>query len=45
MQSVIPNATLEILDGIDHLAPSETAPEQVAARVRQFFDAVPTSPN
>jgi pimeloyl-ACP methyl ester carboxylesterase len=44
MQSVIPNATVEILDGLDHLAPSETAPEQVAARVREFLDAVPTPP-
>jgi pimeloyl-ACP methyl ester carboxylesterase len=44
MRCVIPNPTLEILDGLDHLAPTETAPQQVAARVRQFLDAVPTSP-
>ena len=45
MQRVIPNPTLEILDGLDHLAPSETAPEQVAARVRQFLDAATSSPS
>jgi hypothetical protein len=45
MQSVIPNATLEILHGLDHLAPSGTAPEQVGSRVRAFVDAVPMSPN
>jgi pimeloyl-ACP methyl ester carboxylesterase len=33
----IPNSTTEIIDGLDHTAPDEKAPELVAARVRHHL--------
>jgi pimeloyl-ACP methyl ester carboxylesterase len=37
LQQVIPDATVEILDGLDHFAPDEKAPALVAERVRNFL--------
>lgn len=39
LRRIIPGATVEILDGLDHFAPSETAPEVIAGRVRAAFHA------
>lgn len=37
LQQVIPDASAEILDGLDHFAPDEKAPALVAERVRNFL--------
>lgn len=39
LQQVIPDSTVEILDGLDHFAPDDKAPELVAERVRSFLRA------
>lgn len=39
LQRTIAGATIEILDGLDHFAPAETAPEVIAERVRAAFQA------
>jgi pimeloyl-ACP methyl ester carboxylesterase len=36
LQRVIPDSEAEIIDGLDHEAPEEKAPDLVAERVRQF---------
>jgi pimeloyl-ACP methyl ester carboxylesterase len=37
LHQVIGESTVEILDGLDHFAPDEKAPEVVAERVRSFL--------
>ena len=37
LQQVVPDATVEILDGLDHFAPDQKAPALVAERVRNFL--------
>jgi len=37
LQQVIGESTVEILDGLDHFAPDEKAPELVAEKVRSFL--------
>jgi pimeloyl-ACP methyl ester carboxylesterase len=37
LQQTVPDATLDIIDGLDHLAPDEKAPEIVARRVLGFL--------
>ncbi len=37
LSSVVPHATTELLDGLDHNAPDEKAPARVAAAVSTFF--------
>ncbi|MDI1289056.1 MAG: alpha/beta hydrolase [bacterium] len=38
LNSRLPNSSLQILPGLDHLAPSEKAAEEVAGQVLSFFD-------
>ena len=46
LHAALPHAAYEIMDGLDHLAPDEKAPEAVAARVASAFgaDAPPRRP-
>lgn len=37
LQQVVPDATAEILDGLDHFAPDQKAPALVAERVQNFL--------
>jgi pimeloyl-ACP methyl ester carboxylesterase len=37
LEQVVPDATVEILDALDHFAPDEKAPALVAGRVRTFL--------
>jgi hypothetical protein len=37
LAAAIPDATVEILDRLDHLAPDEKAPELVAKHVLEFL--------
>ena len=39
LRQVIPDSTVEILDGLDHFAPDEKAPALVAERVERFLRA------
>jgi pimeloyl-ACP methyl ester carboxylesterase len=39
LEEKLPHAALEIMDGLDHLAPDEKAPQMVAARVLAAFAA------
>jgi pimeloyl-ACP methyl ester carboxylesterase len=44
LQRTIPNADTEIIDGLDHLAPGEKAPEVVADGVRRYLSASAPDP-
>ena len=37
LQQSVPDTTMDIIDGLDHLAPDEKAPEVVARRVLGFL--------
>jgi len=37
LQQTVPVATVDIIDGLDHLAPDEKAPEIVARRTLDFL--------
>ena len=37
LQQMVPDATVEILDGLDHFAPDQKAPALVAERLRNFL--------
>jgi pimeloyl-ACP methyl ester carboxylesterase len=37
LRRIVPRCTVEILDGLDHLAPNDKAPETVAKRVMAFM--------
>ena len=44
LAQVVPDATMEILDGLDHFAPDEKAPAVIAARVRATPGLPPDCP-
>ncbi len=44
LRSVIPDCTAEIIDGLDHFAPDQNAPELIADRVRSLWSRPPTAP-
>ena len=37
LQQMVPDTTVDIIDGLDHLAPDDKAPEVVARRVLGFL--------
>jgi pimeloyl-ACP methyl ester carboxylesterase len=39
LRRTIPDSAAEILDGLDHIAPEEKAPDVVGERVRQFYSS------
>ena len=44
LQRTIPDSDVEIIDGLDHLAPDEKAPELVADHVRSYLSGLESEP-
>ncbi|MEX5717441.1 alpha/beta fold hydrolase [Geodermatophilus maliterrae] len=42
LRAVLPSASIELLDGLDHNAPDEHAPDVVGTRVRRFLETTPS---